>query len=59
MSQPFKREAYDYVWGSLGSDRKQAVRDKARWEHVPLAAALRWMEPELWSEVLELSEACP
>lgn len=58
MSQPFKREAWDYIWAEMPAQDKDAVRSKARWEKVTLSAALKWMYPDAWQSVIELSEAC-
>lgn len=58
MGEPFKDEAWRCVWDSLSSADKDAVRYKARWEHITLAAALKWVYPDAWQEVVQLSEAC-
>jgi len=51
-AESFTTEAFNVVWNGLHPERQQDVRDKARWERISLAAALKWMEPDHWREVL-------
>lgn len=57
MSEPFNAEAYAIVWSELTDEQRQHVKDKARWERISCAASLKWMYPDVWKDVLELSEA--
>lgn len=56
MSQPFKADAFAIVWSELSEQQQAEVRAKARWEKIPLSAALKWMNPEKWDDVVLLSE---
>lgn len=45
-------DEFDDLWRSLTEDQKQAVRDKATWEHMSLwAVCIEW--PGIWNRNLQ------
>lgn len=52
MSDTFTRSAWKKVWGALDETTKQAIRDKAQWEHMSLSAVMKDWWPELWKQLI-------
>lgn len=48
----FTAAAWVRLWSSLDAETKDEIRGKARWEHITLSAALRWMRPDLWHQLV-------
>ncbi len=51
MNKGFDSQAFQRVWQSLAPDMKQAIKDKAQWEHMTLSAVMRDYWPDLWKQV--------
>lgn len=51
MREGFDGKQFQKVWQGLDDVTRQAMKDKAEWEHVSLSAVMKNYYPELWAQV--------